>query len=98
MPAPKEELQRRVDARRDALVELSHRVHRANEIRFEERLSSEMGTGARQGGGVDGERGVCGLEAAFVANAGTGPRRIGRVFEYAAPPGIGHACGHNVMA
>ena len=98
MTAPKEELQRVVDARRDALVELSHRVHRANEIRFEERLSSEMVADALAGAGFSVERGVCEVETAFVATAGGGPLTIAICAEYDALPGIGHACGHNIIA
>jgi amidohydrolase len=98
MTVAKEELQRLVDARRDTLVELSHRVHQANEIRFEERRSSEMVADALAGAGFHVERGVCDLETAFVATAGGGPLTIGICAEYDALPGIGHACGHNIIA
>jgi amidohydrolase len=94
----KDELQWTVDGRRDALVELSHRVHAANEIRFEERRSSEMVADALAGAGFRVEMGVCDLETAFVAAAGSGPLTIGICAEYDALPGIGHACGHNVIA
>ena len=87
-----------VDARRDALVELSHRVHAANEIRFEERRSSEMVADALAGAGFQVDKGACDLETAFVATAGTGPLTIGICAEYDALPGIGHACGHNIIA
>jgi amidohydrolase len=98
MTALKDELQRLVDGRREALVELSHRVHQANEIRFEERRSSEMVADALAGAGFQVQRGVCGLETAFTATAGAGPLTIGICAEYDALPGIGHACGHNVIA
>jgi amidohydrolase len=98
MTEVKDELQRLVDARRDDLVLLSHRVHEANEIRFEERRSSTMLADALAGAGFSVERGACGLETALVANAGSGPLTIGVCAEYDALPGIGHACGHNVIA
>ena len=94
----KDELQRLVDGRRDALVALSHRVHQANEIRFEERRSAEMVADSLAEAGFRVEHGVCGLETAFVATAGSGPLTIGICAEYDALPGIGHACGHNVIA
>ena len=94
----KDELQATVDARRDALAELSHRVHAANEIRFEERRSSEMVADALASAGFEVEKGVCDLETAFVATFGGGPLNIGICAEYDALPGIGHACGHNVIA
>ena len=46
------------------------------------------------------ERGVGGLPTAFraeVSGAGDGPT-IAVMAEYDALPGIGHACGHNVIA
>jgi len=98
MRAIKDELQEMVDARRDALVELSHRVHAANEIRFEERRSSEMVADALAGAGFQVDKGASDLETAFVATAGSGPLTIGICAEYDALPGIGHACGHNIIA
>jgi len=98
MRAIKDELRHMVDARRDALVELSHRVHAANEIRFEERRSSSLVADALASAGFQVETGVCDLETAFVATAGSGPVTIGICAEYDALPGIGHACGHNIIA
>lgn len=98
MRAIKDELREMVDARRDALVELSHRVHAANEIRFEERRSSEMVADAFAGAGFHVEKGAYDLETAFVATVGSGPLTIGICAEYDALPGIGHACGHNIIA
>jgi len=98
MTPVKDELQRQVDGRRHALVALSHRVHEANEIRFEERRSADMVASALAASGFQVERGACGLETAFVATAGSGPLTVGICAEYDALPGIGHACGHNVIA
>ena len=98
MRAIKDELRHMVDARRDALVELSHRVHAANEIRFEERRSSSLVADALASAGFEVQTGVCDLETAFVATAGSGPMTIGICAEYDALPGIGHACGHNIIA
>ena len=98
MTRVKDELQRQVDGRRHALVALSHRVHEANEIRFEERHSADMVASALAGAGFQVQHGVCGLETAFTATAGSGPLTVGICAEYDALPGIGHACGHNVIA
>src|SRR6476646_2931161 len=83
---------------RDALVELSHTVHGHPELAFEEERSSHWAADALAGGGFSVEGGVAGLETAFVATAGSGPLTIGICAEYDALPGIGHACGHNVIA
>jgi amidohydrolase len=43
-------------------------------------------------------RGARGVETAFEATAGTAGPQVAVVCEYDALPGIGHACGHNVIA
>ncbi len=48
--------------------------------------------------GFDVELGVCELPTAFRATAGSGPLYVAICAEYDALPGIGHACGHNVIA
>jgi amidohydrolase len=42
--------------------------------------------------------GICQLPTAFEARAGSGPLHVVICAEYDALPGIGHACGHNVIA
>lgn len=44
------------------------------------------------------ERGICDLPTAFVARAGSGPLHVAICAEYDSLPGIGHACGHNMIA
>jgi amidohydrolase len=41
---------------------------------------------------------VCDVPTAFVARAGHGPLHVAICAEYDALPGIGHACGHNIIA
>jgi amidohydrolase len=41
---------------------------------------------------------AAGLDTAFVASVGSGPLHIALCAEYDALPGIGHACGHNMIA
>ena len=43
-------------------------------------------------------RGVGGLPTAFTATRGSGPRIVAVCLEYDALPGIGHGCGHNLIA
>src|SRR5947209_13648717 len=81
-----------------ALVELSHTVHGHPELAFEEERSSHWAADALAGGGFSVDAGVCDLPTAFVATAGSGPLTIGICAEYDALPGIGHACGHNILA
>jgi amidohydrolase len=83
---------------RDELVKLSHRIHAHPELGFEEEKGAAWVAGALADGGLEVEAGICDLPTAFVARAGSGPLHIGICAEYDALPGIGHACGHNIIA
>ena len=87
-----------VEGAADTLVDLSHRMHANPELCFEEEKSSAWVAAALSDGGFEVDKGVCDLPTAFVATAGSGPLTIAICAEYDALPGIGHACGHNVIA
>jgi amidohydrolase len=95
---PREAAARTVAAASERLVALSHAVHGDAELAFEEHRSSARVAGALADAGLAVESGVAGLETAFVASAGSGPLTVAICAEYDALPGIGHACGHNVIA
>ncbi len=95
---PKTAARDRIEASREALIDLSHRVHATPELGFQETLSAEMVADALELGGMRVERRVCDLPTAFVARSGPGPLRIAICAEYDALPSVGHACGHNVIA
>jgi amidohydrolase len=80
------------------LIDLSHRIHAHPELGFEEERASAWCAELLADRGLDVETGVCDLPTAFTATAGTGPLVVGICAEYDALPGIGHACGHNVIA
>ena len=82
----------------DDLVDLSHRIHANPEIMFEEERSSRWVAEALGAGDFSVEFGVCDLPTSFVASAGAGPLTVAICAEYDALPGVGHACGHNVIA
>jgi amidohydrolase len=73
-------------------------VHAHPELAFEEERSSAWLAEALAEHDFRVERGVGGLDTAFVAEAGSGPLTNAICAEYDALPGIGHACGHNVIA
>ncbi len=87
-----------VDGRRDDLIALSHAIHGDAELGFEEHTSSGRVAEALAAGGFDVQHGVAGLDTAISATAGSGSLTIGICAEYDALPGIGHACGHNIIA
>ncbi|MDH4144214.1 MAG: amidohydrolase [Acidimicrobiia bacterium] len=82
----------------DALVDLSHRIWDHPELAFEEERTSAWAAEALGDAGFTVTPGVCDLPTAFVAEAGSGPLTIGICAELDALPGIGHACGHNIIA
>src|SRR3989442_10089241 len=83
---------------RDDLVALSHRIHAHPEFGFEEERASTWLAETLDQAGFKVTRGVCELPTAFVAEAGSGPLCIAICAEYDCLPGIGHACGHNIIA
>ncbi|GAA1209847.1 M20 family metallopeptidase [Prauserella alba] len=87
-----------VEAWRDRLIELSHRIHAHPELAFEEEQASAWVAEALTVAGFEVEHGCYGLPTAVHATAGTGPLHIGICAEYDALPDIGHACGHNIIA
>lgn len=95
---PQEAARAGVDRHEGTLVALSHRIHAHPELCFEETRSSAWTAGALADGGLAVEAGVGGLDTAFVARAGSGPLHLAICAEFDALPGIGHACGHNIIA
>jgi len=96
--AAKEATRAAVERRHPDLVELSHDLHAHPETAFEETRSAERVAGLLADGGFEVATGICGLPTAFAARAGHGPFVLALCAEYDALPGIGHACGHNIIA
>lgn len=93
----------RVDAIADRLIDASHRIHANPELNFEEHhahalltdLVDELGADV----GLRAERHAWGLETAFDSAIGpAGAPTVAVLCEYDALPGLGHACGHNIIA
>jgi amidohydrolase len=87
-----------LDGARDTLVAMSHRIHAKPELAFEEERASTWVAEWLVGAGFRVRTGICDLPTAFVATRGSGPLHVAFCAEYDALPGIGHACGHNVIA
>ncbi|MWV60131.1 amidohydrolase [Rathayibacter sp. VKM Ac-2754] len=89
-----------VDAGLDVLLRISHRLHAEPETAWREHASAALLAEALEERGFRVERGAAGLETAFTADHGPRDGRpvVGIVAEYDALPGLGHACGHNVIA
>jgi amidohydrolase len=94
----KKAVRQRFESERDDLVALSHRIHSHPELGFEEEKASAWLCEALDGAGFVVEKGICDLPTAFRAKVGSGPLNVGICAEYDSLPGIGHACGHNIIA
>jgi len=80
------------------VLDLSHRIHARPELGFEEENASRWLAEALDAAGFEVQLGVCDLPTAFTARAGHGPLHVAICAEYDSLPGIGHACGHNMIA
>ena len=81
----------------DDLVALSHDIHEHPELGYEEHHAVASVASLLERHGHETETGAYGVETALRARAGTGRPRVAILAEYDALPGIGHACGHNVI-
>ncbi|MFI8965813.1 amidohydrolase [Streptomyces sp. NPDC053493] len=98
-------IRQQVDARADRLWEVALTLHREPETAYEEHRAARLLSAELERGGFRVRTGVAGLPTSFVAEAGpshqdgerTGPR-VALLMEYDALPGLGHACGHNLIA
>ena len=87
-----------VNSRRADLVELSHAIHAEPELAFAEHRSCAKTQALVAEHGFEITKAPAGLDTAFRAVFGSGPLVIGICAEYDALPGMGHACGHNIIA
>ena len=95
----KEDITRFVDDHADTLLGVSREIHAHPELAFEEVRASTLLADTAERFGMRIERGVYGLDTAFEGHSGAqdGPN-VAVLAEYDALPGIGHACGHNIIA
>lgn len=86
------------------LSTIAHELHAHPEQAFAERRAVNVLTDLLREQGFEVDVGIGGLETAFVASAGVGASagtthpHVAILAEYDALPGIGHGCGHNVIA
>ena len=100
MSTVKTDIQRALDDLGDELEVLSRRIHDHPELGYHEVQACGWLCAFLESKGFHVERGVGGVPTAFRATVhgrGQGPT-VAIMCEYDALPGIGHACGHNVIA
>lgn len=91
-------IQEIIESKKEKILGLEKFLYNNPEIEMEEFRAKEKFTELLLGEGFDVDGGIEGLPTAFVAHksSGEGPS-IGIVAEYDALPGMGHACGHNLI-
>lgn len=88
-----------VEALRPELTALAEALYAAPEIGFEEHASAARIVELVSAHGIAVEAPAFGLETAFRASVGEeGAPHFAILAEYDALPGVGHACGHNIIA
>jgi amidohydrolase len=88
-----------VDNNKDLYLSTSHQIHEKPEIGNEEFFASALLSDILVKEGFEVEKAVAGHETSFIARKKSekpGPA-IAFLAEYDALPGLGHACGHNII-
>ena len=94
----KEQARRALDDALDSLRGISRWMYENPELAYEEHKSSARLVEFLGSSGFEVEYPAYGMETAFAARAGTDGPHVIICAEYDALPGVGHACGHNIIA
>lgn len=81
-----------------SLLTASHEIHAHPELNYEERFAHDLLTRMIDERGLPVTRSAYGIDTAFETRVGTSGPNVAVLCEYDALPGIGHACGHNIIA
>jgi amidohydrolase len=80
------------------LLQLSREIHADPEIAYQERRAAARIAALLKTHGHEVQMGIGGLETAFRARVGPPGPSIALLAEYDALKGVGHGCGHNLIA
>ncbi|MFP9129469.1 M20 family metallopeptidase [Niallia sp. BSM11] len=88
-----------VDSNKDLYVETSQAIHLRPEIGNQEFFASKTLVNLLEEAGFAVDTGVAGHETSFYAvkDSGVSGPTVAFLAEYDALPGLGHACGHNII-
>lgn len=96
--ALREKVIKTIDGAMGDILAVSRFIHAHPETAMQEVVSSKAVADMLERYGFATERGIAETPTAFRAEKGHGAPRIAFVSEYDALPGLGHACGHNLIA
>ena len=88
----------RIDALKNDLVGISHDIHAHPEENYEEHFAHKRLTDAIGDNKLDVTRKAYDIDTAFDVAVGSKGATVAVLCEYDALQGIGHACGHNIIA
>jgi metal-dependent amidase/aminoacylase/carboxypeptidase family protein len=96
----KNRVQKEVDAFKDKLIAISDAIHKQPELGLREYRACELLIAEIESFGFRVDHPVADLDTAFLASfkGQKEGRKIALLAEYDALPGLGHACGHNIIA
>ena len=87
-----------IDKLAEQLLDVSHDIFDHPELGFEEHHAHQRLTDELEQAGLPVVRSAYDLPTAFDARVGTEGPTVAVICEYDALPGLGHACGHNIIA
>lgn len=88
-----------IDQAAETILSISHQIHAHPELGYQENYACDLLSRTLEDYGFEVERGFSGIPTAFRARKSGGVgRKVAFLAEYDALPGLGHACGHNVIA
>ncbi|MFJ2619428.1 M20 family metallopeptidase [Glutamicibacter sp. NPDC087344] len=87
-----------LDVARERIIELNQAIGHDPELAFQEHRAAARVADLLESEGFTVTRGAYGLATALQADYGAGELVVAIAGEYDALPGVGHGCGHNVIA
>ncbi|MCF8469432.1 MAG: M20 family metallopeptidase [Parvibaculum sp.] len=87
-----------IDAMSANLLAVSHEIHSKPELAFHEHEAARILTACVEAADLSVTRGAFGLPTAYASSFGERGPEVAILSEYDALPGIGHSCGHNIIA
>src|SRR5215472_17666995 len=95
----KKDVSAAVDSMRADLLALSHAIHQEPELALEEFKAAKRLSDAVESHDLPVQREAFGVKTAYASEFGNDKGSVVAVLsEYDALPGVGHACGHNIIA
>ena len=88
-----------IDQNKQDFVEIAEKIYTYKELGFQEYQSSGLLADTLSNAGFDVQKGVAGMDTAFLASAGGKQEgtKIALLAEFDALKDLGHACGHNLI-